>query len=483
VRILDARALGIEGVARAVDRPPSEVPANVVRAVGAIVDAVRADGDAALLEYTTRFDRFNPGTAAALAITPAELEAAVGGLDPVVRAALHYAAERIERYHAAALPKSWRITDEHGSVLGQEVRPLDRVGIYIPGGRAAYPSTVLMTAIPARVAGVREIVLVTPPDAEGRVPSAVLAAARIAGVTEGWRIGGAQAVAALAYGTATLRRVDKIVGPGNVYVALAKTRVFGDVGIDMVAGPSEVVVVADRHADPAWIAADLLAQAEHDPMARALLITDAPELVPRVETALAAQLERLPRRAIATEALEANGAAVLVADLEAAVDVANRLAPEHLELMVAVPAALLPRVRHAGAVFLGPHTPEVVGDYVAGPNHVLPTAGTARFASPLGTEDFVKRSSVIEYSPSGLAAALPHLTVLAGVEGLDGHACAATLRGEQPRPPSGVSDPRAPQTSPPATLPEQAGPATTDPRAPQTSPPATLPEQGGPATT
>jgi histidinol dehydrogenase len=326
-----------------------------------------------------------------------------------------------------------------------------------------------MTAVPARVAGVREIVLVTPPGPEGQVPPAVLAAAGVAGVTEGWRIGGAQAIAALAYGTATIRRVDKIVGPGNVYVALAKARVFGDVGIDMVAGPSEVVIVADHGADPAWIAADLLAQAEHDPMARALLITDAPELLPGVEAALTAQLERLPRRAIASESLVANGAFILVADLEAAVDVVNRLAPEHLELMVAVPAALLPRVRHAGAIFLGAHTPEVVGDYVAGPNHVLPTAGTARFASPLGTEDFVKRSSVIEYSPSGLAAAQPHLAALARIEGLDGHGRAAEQR---------VTQPRVPQASPPSERGGQAAPATAQPRVPQASPPS---ERGGQA--
>jgi histidinol dehydrogenase len=433
MKILDARALGVEEVARAVDRPPSEVPAEVARMVETILGAVRERGDDAVLEYTARFDAFRPASAAGLAIAPAEFEAAERELEPAARAALAYAADRIERYHAATLPKSWRLTDEHGSVLGQEIRALDRVGLYIPGGRAAYPSTVLMTAVPARVAGVPEIVLVTPPGPQGRVPAAVLAAARVAGVTEGWRIGGAQAVAALAYGTAAIRRVDKIVGPGNVYVALAKARVFGDVGIDMVAGPSEVVVVADRTADPGWIAADLLAQAEHDPMARALLITDAPELLPRVEAALSAQLERLPRRSIAGEALAANGAFVLVGDLEGAIDVANRLAPEHLELMVAVPAALLPRVRHAGAIFLGSHTPEVVGDYVAGPNHVLPTAGTARFASPLGTEDFVKRSSVIEYSPSGLAAALPHLGVLAGIEGLTGHGRAAELRAKEAR--------------------------------------------------
>ena len=431
MKTLDARTLGVEGVARAVDRPPSEIPADVRRAVESIVADVRARGDAALVDSTARFDGFKAASAAGLALSAPDFEAGARAVAPAVREALAYAAERIERYHAAALPKSWRLTDEHGSVLGQDVRPLDRVGIYIPGGRAAYPSTVLMTAVPARVAGVREIVLVTPPAPDGRVPPAVLAAARVAGVTEGWRLGGAQAVAALAYGTASVRRVDKIVGPGNIYVALAKTRVFGDVGIDMVAGPSEVVVIADRAADPAWIAADLLAQAEHDPMARALLVTDAPELLPRVEAALAAQLEALPRRAIAAESLAANGAFIVVGDLEAAVDVANRLAPEHLELMVAVPAALLPRVRHAGAVFLGAHTPEVVGDYVAGPNHVLPTAGTARFASPLGTEDFVKRSSVIEYSPSGLAAAQPHLRALASVEGLDGHGRAAELRARK----------------------------------------------------
>jgi histidinol dehydrogenase len=320
------------------------------------------------------------------------------------------------------------MTDEDGSVLGQEIRPLDRVGIYVPGGRAAYPSTVLMTAIPARVAGVREIVLVSPPGRDGRLDTAVLAAAHVAGITEGYRVGGAQAVAALAYGTASIRRVDKIVGPGNVYVALAKLRVFGDVGIDMLAGPSEVLVIADASAQPDRVAADLLAQAEHDPMARALLVTDAPELARAVQAAVARQLEALPRRAIAEASLRDHGAIVLTADLDAAVDLANELAPEHLELFVDVPAALLPRVRHAGAVFLGGHTPEVVGDYVAGPSHVLPTAGTARFASPLGVEDFVTRASVIEYSPRGLAAARPHIRALARIEGLHGHGFAAELR-------------------------------------------------------
>jgi histidinol dehydrogenase len=430
IRTLDARSLGVDAIVRALERPPSQVPAGVSAAVDEILAAVRSRGDAAVLEYTAKLDGFAASSPSALAISADETERALRSLEPAARAALDYAAERIERYHAAAMPKSWRLTDEHGSSLGQEVRPLDRVGIYIPGGRAAYPSTVLMTAVPARVAGVKEIVLVTPPDGEGRVNPVVAAAARVAGVTEGWRIGGAQAVAALAYGTATIRRVDKIVGPGNIYVALAKTRVFGEVGIDMMAGPSEVVVVADAGANADWIAADLLAQAEHDPMARAVLITDTAALAPRVESALAERLDALPRREIAAAALRDHGALIVTESLDAAIEIANRLAPEHLELMVAVPAALLPRVRHAGAVFLGAHTPEVVGDYVAGPNHVLPTAATARFASPLGTEDFVKRSSVLEYSPSGLAAALPHLTTLSRVEGLTAHASAAQARME-----------------------------------------------------
>ena len=428
VRIFDTRALGVDAAIASLERPPSRVPPGVAAAVDEILAGVRTRGDAALLEYTARFDGFRAGAARELALPREAFATAAAAVDADTRAALDYAAERIERYHAAAMPKSWRMTDEHGSSLGQEVRPLDRVGIYIPGGRAAYPSTVLMTAVPARVAGVREIVLVTPPAADGSVNPVVLAAAHMAGVTEAWRVGGAQAVAALAYGTASVRRVDKIVGPGNIYVALAKMRVFGEVGIDMMAGPSEVVVVADAAADPDWIASDLLAQAEHDPMARSVLITDAAALLPRVEAALARRLAALPRREIAAEALRDHGALILVDGLDAAVEVANRLAPEHLELMVAVPAALLSRVRHAGAVFVGGHTPEVVGDYVAGPSHVLPTGGTARFASPLGTEDFVKRSSVIEYSRSGLAAALPHLGTLSRIEGLQGHGSAAEAR-------------------------------------------------------
>jgi histidinol dehydrogenase len=427
LRRLDARRLGAEGVARALDRAPERVDPEIHRAVAEILAAVRERGDAALVELTKRFDRVALAPAS-LAVTAAEYDEAEREVGAATLAALRYAAGRIEAFHGAAMPRAWSMTDACGSRLGQEVRPLERVGIYVPGGRAAYPSTVLMTAVPARVAGVREIVLVSPPSPDGRMNAAVLAAARIAGVTEAYRVGGAQAVAALAYGTATIRRVDKIVGPGNIYVALAKSRVFGDVGIDMLAGPSEVVVIADEGADPAFVAADLLAQAEHDPMARSVLLTPSAALLDAVAAETARQLERLPRREIAAGALAANGALVLTGSLAEAVEVANRLAPEHLELSVAEPQALLAGVRSAGAVFLGRHTPEVVGDYVAGPNHVLPTGGTARFASALSTEDFVKRLSVIQYSSRGLAEAWPHLAELSRVEGLQAHGEAARVR-------------------------------------------------------
>ncbi len=427
IRRLDARSLGADGVARALDRAPERVAASIHQTVTEILAAVRERGDAALVALTERFDRVALAPAG-LAVTDAEFDKATRDVGEATLAALRYAAARVEAFHRATLPRAWSMTDACGSRLGQEVRPLERVGIYVPGGRAAYPSTVLMTAVPARVAGVREIVLVSPPSPDGSLNPAVLAAARIAGVTEAYRVGGAQAVAALAYGTETIRRVDKIVGPGNIYVALAKSRVFGDVGIDMLAGPSEVVIIADEGADPAFVAADLLAQAEHDPMARSVLLTPSAALLAAVEAETARQLELLPRREIAARALDANGALVRTGSLAEAVDVANRLAPEHLELAVAEPEALLPRVRSAGAVFLGHHTPEVVGDYVAGPNHVLPTGGTARFASALSTEDFMKRLSVIQYSTRGLAEAWPHLAELARVEGLHAHGEAARVR-------------------------------------------------------
>jgi histidinol dehydrogenase len=427
IRRLETAGLGIAGVIRALERPPGAVDPEISRRVAEIVAAVRGQGDRALLDFTRRFDRVDL-SAPELAVRPEEYAAAERTVGESTLRSLRYAADRIERFHRECAPRSWRMKDGHGSRLGQEVRPLDRVAVYIPGGRAAYPSTVLMTVVPAVVAGVREIVLVSPPSADRSLNAAVLAAARIAGVTEAYRVGGAQAIAALAYGTETIRRVDKVVGPGNIYVALAKAQVFGDVGIDMVAGPSEVLVVADDTADAAFVAADLLAQAEHDPMARAVLLTPSGALRDAVAVELGRQLAELPRRAIAADALASHGALVLTGSLEEAVDLANGLAPEHLELQVADPEGLLARVRHAGAVFLGRHTPEVVGDYVAGPNHVLPTGGTARFSSALSTEDFVTRLSVIEYSAEGLAEAGPHVGELSRVEGLDGHGAAAAIR-------------------------------------------------------
>jgi histidinol dehydrogenase len=426
-RRLDVRALGARAVLRALDRSPAAVDPEVKRRVASIVAAVRERGDAALIEFTARYDGVSL-TAEELAVSPAECQAALGRLNEATVRSLRYAADRIERFHRACAPQSWSMRDASGSRLGQEVRALRRVAVYVPGGRAAYPSTVLMTAVPARVAGVREIVLVSPPGRDKSLDPVVLAAGHIAGVTEVYRVGGAQAIAALTYGTDTIRRVDKIVGPGNIYVALAKGQVFGDVGIDMIAGPSEVVVVADEKAEPTFIAADLLAQAEHDPMARSVLLTPSARLMEDVAVEVERQLERLPRREIARSALDANGALVLTSNLDEAVELTNELAPEHLELFVGDPDALLPRIENAGAVFLGRFTPEVVGDYVAGPNHVLPTAGTARFRSALCTDDFVKRLSVIEYSAEGLREAGPHVAELTRVEGLHGHGEAARVR-------------------------------------------------------
>jgi histidinol dehydrogenase len=427
IRLLTTEALGVEGVVTALARPHGEAAPDLVARVAAIVDDVRRHGDAALVELTKRFDGVELPVDG-LRVSAAEWDAAAVPAD--LEASLVEAARRIEAFHRHQLPRSWWIRDEHGSLLGQQVAPLDRVGCYVPGGTAVYPSTVLMTLLPARVGGVRELVVVSPPGPDGRLAPSVLVAARLGGATEAYKVGGAQAVAALAYGTATIRRVDKIVGPGNVYVALAKRLVFGEVGIDTIAGPSEVVVVADETADPRHVAADLLAQAEHDTQARAVCLTDAPRLADAVCAELARQCPRLPRAAIADAAVRAHGAVVVTRGIAEAVELANRLAPEHLELAVADPFGWLLAVRHAGAIFLGPHTPEVVGDYLAGPNHVLPTGATARFASGLSVEDFVKRSSLIHYSPAGLRAAWPHLERLAAAEGLQAHSEAARLRLE-----------------------------------------------------
>lgn len=405
--------------------------AEVLDAVQEILVTVRSGGDRALLAYTHRFDGWQAATAAALRIAPADLAAARERISRELRDALEAAAARLRDYAAHQRLASWRYTDALGNVLGQEVRPLDRVGVYVPGGKAAYPSSVLMNVIPAQVAGVPEIILCVPtPD--GQRNDLVLAAAAITGVDRVFAVGGAQAVGALAYGTETVPRVDKIVGPGNRYVATAKRLVFGQVGIDMVAGPSEILIICDGQIDPDWIVLDLFSQAEHDEDAQAVLVSPDGAFLERVAERIAAHLPAQPRREIIARALARRGALIETRDLAEAAEIANRLAPEHLELSVADPEALLPLIRHAGAIFLGRHTPEAIGDYCAGPNHVLPTAGTARFFSPLGVYDFQKRSSLIQCSPAGGAALGQLAALLARGEGLEAHAQSAAARASDP---------------------------------------------------
>jgi histidinol dehydrogenase len=396
-------------------------------AVARIVGDVAARGDAALVEYTRRFDNLDVPSAAGLRIGRDELEAAARSIDPELLRSLELAAENIRRFHSRQLDHGFVEWLPDGSVLGQKVSPLRRVGIYVPGGRAAYPSSVLMNAIPAAVAGVDEIAMVAPTPGGVSQP-VVMAAAYVAGVTEVFRVGGAQAVAALAHGTESIGRVDKIVGPGNKWVAEAKRQVFGLVDIDMIAGPSEILVIADETADPVHVAADLIGQAEHDPDAISWLVTTSAALAEAVPAEVERLLERNPRRDVARASLEANGLIVVVPDLESAAAVADLRAPEHLELLVADPMSLAGRIRNAGAIFLGPWSPEPMGDYFAGPNHVLPTGGTARFASPLGVYDFVKRTSLIGYSPARLRAHAADVIRLAESEGLHGHAEAVRVR-------------------------------------------------------
>ena len=399
-------------------------------AVARIVADVAARGDAALVEYTRRFDDLDVGSGAELRIGADELARAAAAIDPELLASLRRAAENVRRFHERQREHGFVDWLPDGSLLGQRVGPLRRVGIYVPGGRAAYPSSVLMNAIPAAVAGVDEIAMVSPTPG-GQASPVVLAAAHVAGVTEVLRIGGAQAVAALAYGTETVGRVDKIVGPGNKWVAEAKRQVFGLVDIDMIAGPSEILVIADEWANPVHVAADLIGQAEHDPDAIAWLVTSCPSLPAAIPAEIERLLERNPRRDVARAALEANGAIVVVPTLADAAAVADLRAPEHLELLVAEPLALAGRIRNAGAIFLGAWSPEPMGDYFAGPNHVLPTGGTARFASPLGVYDFVKRTSLIGYSAERLRAQAGDVIRLAEAEGLHGHAEAIRVRLEE----------------------------------------------------
>ena len=417
---------GFESAFAALVDARREANADVSRDVAAIIAEVRRRGDAALADFTRRFDRHDLD-AGGWEIPLAERRAALDGLDRELRAALELAAERITLYHAAQKPADRDDTDAAGVRLGARWRPVDAAGLYVPGGRAAYPSTVLMNAIPARAAGVPRLAMVTPTPG-GEANPLVLAAAEIAGVDEVWRVGGAQAIAALAYGTGRIRPVDVVVGPGNAWVAEAKRQLYGVVGIDMVAGPSEIVVVADAANDPAWIAADLLSQAEHDPTSQSILFTDDRGFADAVAAEVEQRLGRLQTGATARAAWEANGAILIVPTLAAAMPLVDRLAPEHLELAVDDPDPLFDQVRHAGSVFLGRHTPEAVGDYVAGPNHVLPTGRRARFASGLSVLDFMKRTSFIACSAEGLAAIGPAAVALAHAEGLPAHAQSIEVR-------------------------------------------------------
>ncbi|MDY6943081.1 MAG: histidinol dehydrogenase [Pseudomonadota bacterium] len=403
------------------------VETNVLETVQRIVHRVRLEGDPALVDFTRQFDRRDIQSAADLAVAPARLEAAFASLPADARNALEQAADRIRQYAERQKLESWSFTDSFGNELGQQIRPMDRVGVYTPGGKAAYPSSVLMNVIPAKVAGVGEVVMCVPaPD--DALNEWVLAAAHLAGVDRVVTVGGAQAIAAMAYGTDTVPRVDKIVGPGNAYVAAAKKLVFGAVGIDMIAGPSEIVVVSDGESDPDWVVMDLFSQAEHDQDAQAILISPDRDFLDLVTKTIQQQLPRQPRREIIAESLARRGALIQVASLDEALDLVNRIAPEHLELALSEPEVWLPRVRHAGAVFLGRYTAEAMGDYCAGPNHVLPTSGSARFFSPLGVYDFQKRSSVIRCSPEGGAELGRIAACLARGEGLEAHAQSAALR-------------------------------------------------------
>ena len=402
---------------------------NVETVVDAIIADVRARGDAALVDYAARFDGAAL-TEDTLQVTQAEIDAAFAGMDPYFLETLRMAAKNIEAFHKQQVHKDIVVTQQPGVVLGQKYTPIEKAGVYVPGGTAAYPSTVLMDVIPAKVAGVSEIVMVTPPGKDGSINPVILAAAATAGVTKIFKTGGAQAVAALAYGTKRIPAVDKIVGPGNVYVATAKRKVYGKVGIDMIAGPSEILVLADGSCNPAWVAADLLSQAEHDKLASAVLVTDSAALAKAVAAELERQIPLLPRADIARTSIDDNGKIVLCSDLNKAIEAANLIAPEHLEVCVDDPFAVLPLIKNAGSIFLGKNVPEALGDYFAGPNHTLPTSGTARFSSPLGVDDFVKKSSFLYYSRDALAEVAPRIADFAEREGLHAHAKSLTIRYE-----------------------------------------------------
>jgi len=424
---LDTRAADFDTRLDALTHWQEQLDQSVTETVTAIIADVASRGDTALLEYTARFDRLQAATVAELEVSHQRQAAALEAIDAQHREALEYAAERVRSYHQHQYQQSWQYRDDSGNLLGQQITPLARAGIYVPGGKASYPSSVLMNAIPAKVAGVPEIIMVVPAPG-GEINDLVLAAACIAGVDRVFTVGGAQAVAALAYGTATIPAVDKIVGPGNIYVATAKRQVFGRVGIDMIAGPSEILVICDGSTDPDWVAMDLFSQAEHDENAQSILLCPQQQYLDAVQASIDRLLPEMERADIIRKSLAGRGAMILTRDLAEAVAVSNRLAPEHLELSVADPEALLPAVQHAGAIFMGAYTSESLGDYCAGPNHVLPTSRSARFSSPLGVYDFQKRSSLIMCSEQGVQELGRAASILARGESLSAHARSAELR-------------------------------------------------------
>ena len=404
-----------------------EPSVNVEAVVSEIIENVKMRGDRALLEYTEKFDR---ARLTALQVTAAEIEEAVASVAPRFLEVLQKAAANIRKFHSRQVRNSFVINEEDGILMGQKIIPIDRAGLYVPGGTAAYPSTVLMDAIPAKIAGCPEVVMVTPPNAEGKVNSVILAAASIAGVDKIFKVGGAQAIAALAYGTESIPRVDKIVGPGNAFVAEAKKQVFGRVSIDMIAGPSEILIVADAGTDPRHAAADLLSQAEHDKLASAVLVTDSESLALAVQAELEIQIPQLERSEIARASIDNNGKIIVAENLRQAIDIANEIAPEHLELCVDNPFDYLDAIRHAGSVFMGRNCPEALGDYLAGPNHTLPTSGTARFSSPLSVDDFIKKTQYTYFTRDALARVAQDVAYFARAEGLTAHAKSAVIRTE-----------------------------------------------------
>ena len=404
------------------------IDAGVADVVTEIIDNVITNGDKALFEYSKRFDRAD---LTALEVTADEIDEAIASVSPEFIEIIREAASNIRAFHEKQVKNSFILNEKDGVVTGQKIIPIEKVGLYVPGGTAAYPSTVLMDSIPAKIAGCNEIVMVTPPSSDGKVNPVILAAAKIAGVDRIFKVGGAQAVAALAYGTESVPKVDKIVGPGNAYVAEAKKQVFGKVSIDMIAGPSEILVVADSTSNPKFVAADLLSQAEHDKMASAVLVTDSEELAKKVSDELERQIPLLPRKEIARASIDNNGKIIVAKDnLSLAIDIANEIAPEHLELCVDNPFDYLDKIKHAGSVFMGKYCPEALGDYFAGPNHTLPTSGTARFSSPLSVDDFVKKTQFIYYSKDALSGVADKVAYFAEKEGLSAHAKSATIRFE-----------------------------------------------------